>query len=103
MKSERRRPSLDKPQTPEVWARIKKSKKSQKKGAKKDEVLEGEEDFTMFLDGDEGLAMRYDTFRTLWKKVHSVYTQLLQENFAGIIESVGEFIGEAGRHCFSLY
>ena len=80
-----------------MWARIKKSKNSQRKVAKKDEDLEGEEDFAMFLDGDEGLAKRYDTFRTLWKKVHGVYAQLLQENFAGIIESVGKFINEAGK------
>ena len=57
-----------------------------------------DQDLGMFSsDDDPALKERYATFKSLWSKVFDVYTKVLHQNFAEIIEKVGHFVSNAER------
>ena len=76
-------------------------RKSKKRGRKdKGRGADGPEDLDMFIgsgnEDDQPMREQYAVFKSQWAKVQDVYTQVLQENFAGIIEKVGSFVDNCG-------
>jgi len=76
-------------------------RKSKKRGRKdKGRGADGPEDLDMFIgsgnEDDQPMREQYAVFKSQWAKVQDVYTQVLQENFAGVIEKVGSFVDNCG-------